>query len=148
MTDSATAQEITISRVYDAPRQLVWNAWTDPEQLSQWWAPSSWSTPLSKITMDVRPGGAFRVTSVSGEGREMTIVGVYREVVEPERLVYEEPAEESWHGGAVSVATFTDLGDDRTEMVVHTTIHTTDEMRETGEAGMKATFERLADHLT
>jgi uncharacterized protein YndB with AHSA1/START domain len=147
MTETATAQEITIRRVFDAPRELVWKAWTEPDQLAQWWGPRGSRTPLERITMDPTPGGTFKVTSVSEDGNEMTVRGVYREVVEPERLVLDEPAEGSWHEGAVSVATFTDLGDGRTEMVVRTTIHTTDEMRVTAQAGMESTFDRLAEHL-
>jgi uncharacterized protein YndB with AHSA1/START domain len=148
MTEAATAQEITITRVFDAPRELVWKAWTEPEQLAQWWGARGWTNPVERVTMDVRPGGAFSVTSVSDEdGSEMTVRGVYGEVVEPERLVLEEPAEGSWHEGAVSVATFTDLGDGRTEMTVRTTIHTTDEMRQMAEEGMATSFDRLAAHL-
>jgi uncharacterized protein YndB with AHSA1/START domain len=148
MPETATAQEITIRRVYDAPRELVWSAWTEPEQLSRWWGAAGWSNPQERIVMDLEPGGTFSVTSVSdGDGEEMTVQGVYREIVEPERLVLEEPAEGSWHGGAVSVMTLEDLGDGRTEMVVRTTIHTTDEMRAVAENGMKTSFERLADHL-
>jgi uncharacterized protein YndB with AHSA1/START domain len=146
--EAVKAQEITITRVFDAPRELVWKAWTEPDQLAQWWGPPGWSTPPDRIMADPRPGGAFRVTSISDEdGTEMTIVGVYCEVVEPERLVFEEPAEDSWHEGAVSTATFADLGDGRTEMVVHTTINTTDEMRVDAERGMTRTFDRLAEHL-
>jgi uncharacterized protein YndB with AHSA1/START domain len=147
MTDTTTAQEIEITRVYDAPRELVWRAWTDPEHLVQWWGPHGWSTPLETVTMDVRPGGDFRLTSVSDEGVEMPLVGVYREVVEEERLVLDEPAEHAWHEGAESVVTFTDLGGGRTEVVIRATIQTTDEMRETAERGMRATFERLGEHL-
>jgi uncharacterized protein YndB with AHSA1/START domain len=148
MTEAIGAREITITRVLDAPRELVWKAWTEPEQLARWWGPPGWSNPVSKITMDVRPGGTFRVTSVSDEdGAEMTVVGEYREVVEPERLVFEEPAEDSWHEGAVSVATFTDLGDGRTEMVLQATIQTTDEMRAAAEGGMRSSVDRLAKHL-
>jgi uncharacterized protein YndB with AHSA1/START domain len=149
MTEAATAQEITLSRTFDAPRELVWKAWTEPEQLAQWWGASGWSNPVERITIDARPGGTFRVTSVSDEdGTEMTIEGVLREVVEPERLVLEEPAEASWHEGAVSAVTLTDLGDGRTEMVVRTTIHTTAEMIQHAQAGMSTSFDRLAEHLS
>jgi uncharacterized protein YndB with AHSA1/START domain len=147
MPEAVSAREIAISRIYDAPRQLVWEAWTEPEQLSRWWGPPGWSTPVSSITMDVRPGGAFRIVSVSEDGAEMPIEGVYREVVEPERLVLEEPAEDAWHEGAVSVATFTDLGDGRTEFVLRATIHTTDEAGRGAEAGMNGTLDRLGAHL-
>jgi uncharacterized protein YndB with AHSA1/START domain len=148
MAETASAQEITITRVFDAPRELVWKAWTEPGQLASWWGAAGWSNPLDKITMDLKPGGTFSVTSVSNEdGTAMTVQGVYREIVEPERLVFEEPAEGSWHEGAVSVMTLTDLGDGRTEMVVRTTIQTSDEMRAMAEEGMTTSFERLAEHL-
>jgi uncharacterized protein YndB with AHSA1/START domain len=143
----ATAQEITISRTYDAPRELLWRAWTVPEELVQWWGPPGWSTPLDTVTMEVRPGGTFRLTSLSDDGTEMPVVGVYREVVEPERLVLDEPAEHAWHEGSVSVVTFTDLGDGRTEVAIQATIQTTDEMRQNAERGMTATLDRLGEHL-
>jgi uncharacterized protein YndB with AHSA1/START domain len=148
MAETETAQEITLTRVYDAPRELVWDAWTEPAQLASWWGAQGWTNPVDRITLDVTPGGAFSVTSISDEdGEEMTIAGVFSEVVEPERLVLEEPAEGSWHEGAVSAVTLTDLGDGRTEMTVRTTIATTEEMRVAAEAGMKTSFDRLADHL-
>jgi uncharacterized protein YndB with AHSA1/START domain len=147
MAEAVGAQEITMSRVFDAPRDLVWKAWTEPDQLARWWGPRGTSTPVEKISMDVRPGGTLRVTSVSDDGSEMTVHGIYREVVEPERLVFEEPSENAWHDGAVSVLTLTDLGDGRTEMTVHTTIRTSEEMRGAAEAGMASSFDRLAEHL-
>ena len=147
MTETATAHEIEIRRVYDAPRELVWRAWTEPEQLVQWWGPHGWSTPLETVTMEVRPGGTFRLTSVSDEGVEMPVAGVYREVVEDERLVLDEPAEHSWHEGSESVVTFTDLGGGRTEVGIHATVQTTAEMRQNAERGMRATLDRLGEHL-
>jgi uncharacterized protein YndB with AHSA1/START domain len=148
MTEAATAQEITITRVYDAPRELVWKAWTKPEELVEWWGPSGWSTPLDTVTMEVWPGGTFRLTSISDAGAEMPVVGTYREVVEPERLVLEEPGEHAWHDGSVSTVTFTDLGDGRTEMTLTATIETTAEMRVNAEDGMRGTLDRLAEHLS
>ena len=148
MAEPATAQEITITRVYDAPRELVWRAWTDPDRLSQWWGPAGWSTPRENVTMDVRPGGRFYVNSISDEGVEMAVEGSYREVVEPERLVLEEAAETNWHDGSVSVVTLTDLGDGRTELVLRATIHTSAEGASDAEAGMNSTLDRLAGHLS
>jgi uncharacterized protein YndB with AHSA1/START domain len=147
MTDTVTAQEIEITRVYDAPRALVWRAWTEPEELVQWWGPPGWSTPIETVTMDVRPGGHFRLTSIADDGVEMPVVGVYREVVEPERLVLDEPGEGSWHDGSESTVTLTDLGDGRTEVVIRAIVRTTDDMRQNAERGMRETFDRLADHL-
>src|SRR5215207_1773830 len=147
MADGVARHEITIRRVYDAPRELVWEAWTDPDHLAQWWGKRGWTAVRSTITMDVRPGGVFRVTSISEDGAEMPSEGVYREVLAPERLVLEEPAENAWHEGAVSVVTFTDLGDGRTEMVMRSTIHTTDGARREAEAGLQSALDRLAEHL-
>jgi uncharacterized protein YndB with AHSA1/START domain len=137
MTETITAREITIRRVFDAPRELVWKAWTEPERLARWWGKRGWSTPLSTVTMDVRPGGVFRLNSVSDEdGREMPLDTVYREVVEPERLVF----------GAATV-TLTDLGDGRTEMIFHTTVEMTDATRRAAEGGLASAFDRLAEQL-
>ena len=144
---TATAQEITITRVFDAPRELVWRSWTEPDQLAQWWGPSGWSTPVSAVTMDVRPGGEFRLVSTNEDGAEMPVQGTYTEVVAPERLVLEEAAEGAWHDGAVSELVLIDLGGNRTEMRFRATIHTTDDMRGTAEAGLEGTFDRLAEHL-
>ena len=145
---TATAQEITITRVYDAPRELVWKAWTEPARLAQWWGPRGWRTDPADVTMDVQPGGSFRVTSVNdADGAEMTTESVFREVVEPERLVVAETAEDSWHEGAVSVLTLHDLGDGRTEMVFRSTINTTAEMGGNAERGLASAFDRLAEVL-
>src|SRR5690606_28839106 len=98
VTGPAGRQEIVITRVLDAPRELVWRAWTEPEHLAAWWGAPGWRTPASGIVMDVRPGGAFVAESVSeADGSRMTVRGVYREVVPPERLTLEEPAEGAWH---------------------------------------------------
>jgi uncharacterized protein YndB with AHSA1/START domain len=148
MGEAITNEEITIRRVLAAPCEVVWRAWTEVDQLARWWGPPGWSSLPERITMDVRPGGAFRIVSVSDEdGTEMAVAGMYREVEAPRRLVLDEPAEGAWHEGAVSVVTFTDLGEGRTELVVETTIHTTEEMRGRAEAGMAATFDRLVEFV-
>jgi ABC-type polysaccharide/polyol phosphate transport system ATPase subunit/uncharacterized protein YndB with AHSA1/START domain len=141
IADAVSAQEIKISRDLDAPRESVWKAWTEPEQLARWWVPRGWTTPLETITMDIRPGGTFRLTNVNAEdGFEWPQEGVYRAVAAPERLVLEE-------AHAVTAVTFTDLGDGRTEMMLRTNMQTTDAMCDTVEAGMASTLNRLAKHL-
>lgn len=141
MSETAAAREITITRVFDAPRELVWKAWTEPEQLARWWGKRGWTTPPSTVTMDVRPGGAFRLNSISeDDGAELPLEAVYREVVEPERLVFAR-------SGALATVTFTDLGDGRTEMLFHTTIQASDEIRRAAESGLASAFDRLADQL-
>ena len=148
-TDPVKTQDITITRVFDAPRELVWSAWTEREQLAKWWGMRGWTAPPETITMDVRPGGAFRVTIVNDEdGREVPLRGaVYREVVEAERLVFEETAGDGQLEGGVSVVTFTDLGDGRTQIGLHVTIQRTDEMRDAAEADLASLLDRLAEQL-
>jgi uncharacterized protein YndB with AHSA1/START domain len=130
--------EITITRVYGAPRELVWKAWTEPAQLARWWGRRGWNAVPSTILMDVRPGGAFHVNTVSeADGAELATSGVYREVVEFERLVLDGA------GGALTTVTFTDLGDGRTEM----SFHTTAPVGERAAGGLASAFDRLAEHL-
>ena len=148
MTEAATAREITITRVFDAPRELVWKAWTEPEHLARWWGPEGRSTPIDSITLDVRPGGTFRLSSIDDvRGDDMVTLATFREVVEPERLVVEEAAEDSWHDGAVSEITLTTLEDGRTEMRFRSTIHTTEDMIAIAEVGLTSAFDRLAEQL-
>ena len=59
-------QRISITRVFNAPREEVWLAWTEPERIAQWWGKRGWSTPVSSVELDVRPGGVFRERLVFG----------------------------------------------------------------------------------
>jgi uncharacterized protein YndB with AHSA1/START domain len=148
MPEAVTAREITIRRVLDAPRKLVWSAWTEAGQLARWWGPPGWSTDPAEVMMDVRPGGELSLTSTSDQGERMPVVAVFREVEEPARLVMSEPAEGNWHEGALIEVTFTDLGAGRTELVLRSTIHTSEEMARHAEGGMEASLARLAELLT
>jgi uncharacterized protein YndB with AHSA1/START domain len=144
----ATAQEITITRIYDAPRELVWKAWTEPERIAQWWGKRGWSTPVWSVTLDVRPGGVFRLNSISdADGSEMPLDSVYREVVEPERLSFGPAPAGGDDGRTGATVTFTDLGDGRTEMTFQSTIHASDALRARAEGGLNSAFDRLAEHL-
>ena len=78
-------REVLITREFDAPRELVFQAWTDPAHLARWYAPNGCSIEFRKI--DVRPGGEFHSCIRSPEGHECWCKGVYREVVVPERIV-------------------------------------------------------------
>jgi uncharacterized protein YndB with AHSA1/START domain len=77
---------LVITRVFDAPRSLVFKVWTQPEHLVRWWGPRGFTTPSCK--MDVRAGGAYRTCIRSPEGKDYWMRGVYREIVEPDRLVF------------------------------------------------------------
>jgi uncharacterized protein YndB with AHSA1/START domain len=83
---NAAAPELVITRVFDAPRELVFKAWTDPKQVAQWWGPRGFTNPVCEL--DVRPGGAIRIHMRAPDGTVYPMTGVYQEVVEPERLVF------------------------------------------------------------
>jgi uncharacterized protein YndB with AHSA1/START domain len=148
-SSSATGREVTITRVFDAPRELVWRAWTEPEHFAEWFGTPPFTTPVSTISMDVRPGGAWRATMVSeADGTELPFHGVYREVVEPERLVltFEDPNDPSNPNVEVLTVTFTDLGG-KTEVVCHQAGHMPEEEYENLVEGYSGFFDRLAEHL-
>jgi uncharacterized protein YndB with AHSA1/START domain len=148
-TPGTAGREVTITRVFEAPRELVWKAWTEPEHFARWFGAPPYTTPPSKVSMDVRPGGEWRATQVNeADGTELPFVGVYREVVEPERLVFtlENPEDRDDPNVEVATVTFTDLGG-KTELVMHQAGHMPEEQYEKLEEGYGAFFDRLDEHL-
>jgi uncharacterized protein YndB with AHSA1/START domain len=141
------AEGITITRVFDAPRELVFKAWTEPARFVRWFGPRDSEVPLSTVAMDVRPGGAWRATMFAGpDRRRIQWRGVYHEVVEPERLVFTITDQPDGEHEVVTVI-LSDLGDDKTEMVFHQGGHLPpDEYRRAGQ-GWSSFFERMAEHL-
>jgi uncharacterized protein YndB with AHSA1/START domain len=85
-------RELIINRVFDAPRNLVFQAWTDPSQLMQWWGPKGFTSTVQEI--DVKPGGVWRYVMHGPDGRDYQNKIVYMEVVKPDRLVYVHGGEE------------------------------------------------------
>jgi uncharacterized protein YndB with AHSA1/START domain len=141
-------REIHIKREFDAPRDRVFAAYTDPKLVPEWWGPRGTTTVVD--VMDVRAGGSWRFVSRDADGREDAFRGTYREVAPPDRIVQTF----EWEGmpGHVSVETavFEDLGD-RTRVVTTTTFHTTEErdgMLGSGMGkGMNETYQRLDELL-
>jgi uncharacterized protein YndB with AHSA1/START domain len=84
--DPASGPEFTISREFSASREQLWRAWTDTEELTQWWGPKGFT--VTNATLDLRPGGVFHYCLRGPDGREMWGRFIFREIVEPERLVY------------------------------------------------------------
>src|SRR2546423_1599106 len=84
-TQQAAEQEFVITRVFDAPRELVWKAWTERERLMQWFGPKGFAMSTAKL--DFRPGGSLHYCLKSPDGKEMWGRFVYREIVAPERIV-------------------------------------------------------------
>ncbi|MEA2234541.1 MAG: hypothetical protein QOD83_4357 [Solirubrobacteraceae bacterium] len=143
-----TDREIRIERVFDAPRDRVFAAFTDPELIPQWWGPRDTTTVVDQ--MDVRTGGSWRFVMQDSDGSQNGFRGTYREVTPPERIVQTF----EWEGmpGHVSVetATFEDLGD-RTKLTTTSIFHTPEErdgMLSSGmERGLNETYARFDELL-
>ncbi len=82
---ATTANEATITRVFDAPRELVWKSWTEPERVQRWWGPKDFTSPFCSI--DLRVGGKYLISMRSPDGKEFWSTGVYREIIPLERIV-------------------------------------------------------------
>jgi uncharacterized protein YndB with AHSA1/START domain len=139
---------ITITRVFDAPRESVWREWTEPERFADWFGGAESEVPLSSVTMDVRPGGAWRLTMFTRPGRrEIQWKGEYREVSEPERLeftVSDQPGDDAYE---LVTVVLTDLGDGRTEMRFQQRGQLPPEVYERAEEGWGIFFDRIAERL-
>jgi uncharacterized protein YndB with AHSA1/START domain len=139
---------ITITRVFDAPRERVWREWTEPEGFADWFGGPQSEVPVASVSMDVRPGGAFRCTMFAGpERREIQWKGEYQEVTEPERLVFtltDEPGGELYELVTVILA---DLGDGRTEMHFQQHGYLAPDEYDRTKDGWSTFFDRLASRL-
>src|SRR5580700_9570879 len=94
VTTSAEGRDLILTRVIDAPRAQVFNAWTNPALLKQWFAPRPWTTPV--VELDVRVGGSNLIVMRGPDGNEFPNRGVYLEVVKNERLVFTDAYSEAW----------------------------------------------------
>jgi uncharacterized protein YndB with AHSA1/START domain len=116
MTEFGTAG-FTTRRVFHAPRERVWREWTEPERFADWFGGVECEIPLSTVSMDVRPGGAWRATMFCGPDRhEIRWMGEYHEVAPPERLVLTFSNRPGDDRHELVTVVLTDLGDGRTEM--------------------------------
>jgi uncharacterized protein YndB with AHSA1/START domain len=143
MTESTETHQLDITRVFDAPREVVFRCMIEPEHLTHFWGPVGVSTPLANITIEPWAGGRFETIMVNDEtGEEYPSRGVFVDVVEPEKLVWTEP-----EFGITSTSTFTDLGDGRTEVHIHQSDlpeqFATPEARE----GFNSSLDRFAAYL-
>jgi uncharacterized protein YndB with AHSA1/START domain len=144
-------REIQVTRVFDAPRTLVFEAFTKPELVQQWLlGPPGWTMPICEI--DLQVGGAYRyLVRHETNGSEMGIGGVIREVVWPERLVATEKFDEAWYPGEALITTeFVEEGD-RTRVtitVLYESMEARDTARRSGmERGMAASYDRVEELL-
>jgi len=152
-------QELVITRVFDAPRELVWQAWTDPEMFTKWWGPKDYTTPHCEI--DLRVGGKFLNCMRSSEGQDIWSTGIYREIVPLERIVCTDSfADEK--GNVVPASHYGMSGDVPLEMLVTVTFEDLDgktkmtlrheglpagEMSDGASTGWSESFDKLAELL-
>jgi uncharacterized protein YndB with AHSA1/START domain len=140
-----TLQELTYTRTWEAPRQLVFECMTTPEHLTHFWGPVGVSTPLANIKVDLRPGGVFETIMVNdADGAEYPMRGVFVEVVPPERLSWTEADVE---GGMTTSITFNDLGDGRCETVAVQTKVPEQFATPEARAGMETSFDKMAAYM-
>jgi uncharacterized protein YndB with AHSA1/START domain len=148
-------REIVFCRLLDAPRALVWKAWTDPAHIANWWGGPDFT--IAACTIQLRIGGAFRLAMQAADGAVYPCRGTFREIVPGERIVYDgEPDDRSACGaglppGARVTVTFEDAGR-RTRLTVHTRFTTGAAKLAAHEAGYAAgwaeSLERLAAHAS
>src|SRR6266550_928472 len=118
--NASAERELVITRVFDAPRELVWKVWTDPKQLAQWWGPKGFTNPVCEI--DVRVGGAIRIHMRSPDGNIYPMKGEFCEIVPPERLVFTNIAVDAAGNPIIeglTTVTFAEKGG-KTTMTLHT----------------------------
>ena len=139
-----TDQEIVLTRVFDAPRHLVWDAFTRPELLKRWFGPRGWALVVCEV--DLRVGGGFRFVLRGPDGRDMGMRGVYRELVPPERSVHMESFDD-YPGESQVTAVFVEQGGQTT--LTATVLYPSKEVRDiviqTGmEHGAAESYDKLA----
>lgn len=154
-------KELTITRVFDAPRELVWKAWTEPERVKRWWGPKGFTSPVIKI--DLRVGGEYLSCMRSPEGQDFWGKGIFREIAPPERLVMTDSFADK-EGNTVPASYYGMSGDWPLEMLVtvmfkeqegktlltlkHSGIEgISDTDRDNMEQGWSQSFDKLAEYL-
>jgi uncharacterized protein YndB with AHSA1/START domain len=121
MNERTTDPQFTITRIFDAPRELVWRAWTETADAAEWWHPRGIEIKEGSVALDARPGGRYAYTMVNpADGAEYPTVGVYREVDPPSRLVFTwaSPGDPDDTAPVITVD-LRELEEDRTEMRFH-----------------------------
>jgi uncharacterized protein YndB with AHSA1/START domain len=140
---AGNAGELHFSRVFDAPRELVFACMTDPDHLSHFWGPAGVSAPRDRMTVDARPGGVFETVMVNdADGSEYLTRAVYDEVRAPELLVWTES-----HSGMRVRSEFVALGPQRTEVRIHQTYVPEAFLATEARAGFLSSLDRFAAYL-
>jgi uncharacterized protein YndB with AHSA1/START domain len=146
MADLGGPYGIAVTRVFAAPRERVWREWTEPEAFADWFGGPDLEIPLGTVSMDVRPGGRWRLTMLTERG-EIRWAGEYHDVEPPERLVFtvtDRPDDDARDLVTVELA---DLGDGRTEMRFEQRGHMRPEVYRAAEEGWGVFFDRIDARL-
>jgi uncharacterized protein YndB with AHSA1/START domain len=144
---SENEKELTITRVFDAPRQLVFEAWTKPEHLKKWCAPHGFDIPSAEGKLE--PGGSWRSSMTKPDGTLLKLGGVYQEIVPGEKLVFTHAWDPETGGSGhktVVTVTFADH-DGKTKMHFHQAFFLDKESRDGHNGGWSECFDRLAELL-
>jgi uncharacterized protein YndB with AHSA1/START domain len=146
---SATAaeRELVVTRIIDAPRRLVFQAWTEREQVANWWGPQGFVT--THCDMDIRVGGAYRCCMRSPAGTDHWKRGVYREIIDQQRIVFTfawEDASGNPGHELLTTVTFEDHGT-KTRLTLHQAAFDTVEGRDGHRGGWTSCLERFAEYL-
>ena len=152
VTEDLDARQLTLERLVDAPRELVWEGWTRAEHIARWWAPKGWTTTVYE--MEVRPGGVWHycLRPASGEGDEVWARAIYQEVVRPSCLTYTEafsdPAGSMVEDSKRMVRVeFVELAPVKTKLTVCTQFSSVDQMKAMKDRGMVEGFTMTLDQL-
>lgn len=150
--EEVSEQVLVITRVFAAPRELVFAAWTDPKHIAQWWGPHGFTVPHCEL--DLQPGGAMIIHMRAPDGSLTPMKGLFHEIVPPERLVFSSRAFEDQAGNpqleVLNTVTFTDLGGHTRLTLEARVIKATPQVAEAlagMEQGWLQALDRLADLL-
>jgi len=142
---------LTVERIFDASRELVWNAWTNPEHVSRWWGYGG--VPLHACEIDLRVGGSYRFVQRGEDGTEYPFIGTYREIVKPEFLNYTMVFDVIPFNEHESVIfdNFEQLQDGKTRLTMRTEYPSAEALQASlasgAEQGAIASMERFAEYL-
>lgn len=141
------------TRVFDAPRELVWQAWTDPKHLAQWWGPNGFTTTTTTSAFEFRAGGIWRFVMHGPDGRDYQNRITFDEIVKPERIIYRHDGGEDVEPVQFTqTVTFEDLRDNQTRMIWHGKFPTAEERKRVIETygadkGLVQTMARLVEYV-
>jgi uncharacterized protein YndB with AHSA1/START domain len=142
-----TRPELWIKRTFDAPRELVFKCWTDPERLKRWCCPKDFTIPFSEG--EIRPGGTFKTCMRAPDGTDHWLAGQYKEIVPPEKIVFSHTwLDDSGGPGHVTTVTVTLAEEEgRTRLTLHQAFFQSEPSRDGHNEGWSETLDNLQEYL-